>query len=46
MKLETTMDELEYAVTHAEKHGKISKIVCQEQFEKLIINFIKAIRIK
>jgi hypothetical protein len=44
MNLETTMNELEYAITHAEKHGKISKIVCQAQFDLLITKFIDAIR--
>ena len=46
LNLETTMNELEYAVTFAEKHGKISKIVCQEQFDLVITNFIEAIREK
>jgi hypothetical protein len=44
MNLETTMNELEYAITHAEKHGKISKIVCQPQFDLVITKFIDAIR--
>jgi hypothetical protein len=46
LNLETTMNELEYAVTFAEKHGKISKIVCQEQFDLVITNFIATIRDK
>ncbi len=46
MNLETTMDELEYTLTHAEEHGKISKIVCQEQFDMVITNFIKSVREK
>jgi len=46
LQLETTMNELEYAVTFAEKHGKISKIVCQEQFDLVITNFIATIRDK
>lgn len=45
MNLETTMDELEYAVTHAEKHGKISKVVCEPQFDSIVRNLISAIRI-
>lgn len=44
MNLETTLNELEYAITHAEKHGKISKIVCQPQFDLVITKFIDAIR--
>ena len=46
MNLETTMNELEYAITHAEEHGKISKIVCQPQFDSVITNFIATIRDK
>jgi hypothetical protein len=46
LNLETTMNELEYAVTFAEKHGRISKIVCEEQFDLVITNFIEAIRDK
>ena len=44
----TDMDEKGQfnAVTFAEKHGKISKIVCQEQFDLVITNFIEAIRVK
>jgi hypothetical protein len=45
MNLETTMNELEYAVTHAEKHGKISKVVCEPQFDSVISDLIRAIRI-
>ena len=40
------MNELEYAVTFAEKHGRTSKIVCEEQFDLVITNFIEAIRDK
>ena len=46
LNLETTMNELEYAVTFAEKHGRTSKIVCEEQFDLVITNFIEAIRDK
>ena len=46
MNLETTLDELFYALNYAENHGKISKIVCEPQFDLVITNFITNFREK
>jgi hypothetical protein len=43
--LETTMSELELAVDFAERHGQISKVICEPQFDSVIADLIRAIRI-